>query len=607
MRTTIRRHAHLLAATLLLAMGALLVHAAVTQSPTIDEPNHLTRGMSYLSTGDSRMSYAHPPLANALQAIPGWLISDPIDFRKMGEDRAWIVESMARVYFRGDYEQARAALIAGRMVTVAITLLLGLYLYSFALRFGRLRAVLTLALFALHPLFFAHGSLVTTDMPVTAAMTVAVCEFVRWVQTGARLRFATFALATGVALSTKFSALGLIPSRGVPGLILAVGNKGPWAGRPLPRRLLVLGRDLLAVTAIAILVVNASYSFQRTGWTVERTLAAPEPKNWITAKHKGQLLEELSVLPSLPEWLPLPVPYTWTYGLYSIVAHNERGHVGWFLGAMEPSKLYFPLLSTIKTPAAILLLLLIGAGLGLWRMVAARRIRLPAASHLALWVVPILILISSLKAEIQIGVRHMLPIFPFVVMGAAHAATFLALKQPVVLAGLLALGAAELAGTAPRFIGHFSWAIGGPKVGHRISMVGEDWGQDVGELGRIAVAQGLEPLYYQPYGFASTRELLHFGAKFRSYSCKTKIEEPAWVAIHGANQVRWRRSKCGVIGRDAEPDFTIGEHIRVYRVEPKPDTAAPKHRKIEAPALAPNSLQLPKALPATANREGEEE
>jgi len=582
LKTTIHRHAHTLAAVLLFGMGLLLVHAALTQSPTIDEPNHLTRGMAYLTTGESKLSYAHPPLANLLQAVPGALLGAPVDFTAANGWEEAEVERLARHYFRADYESARRALVAGRLVTAAITLLLGLYLYRFALRFGRLRAVLALALFALHPLFLAHGSLVTTDLPVTAAMFVSIGEFVRWVQSRSRLRFWTFALATGAAFATKFSALALVPMLACVGLAIAVGRGGPWGERPLGWRLLLLGRDFVLVALVSIVVVNASYSFQRTLWTVEETLAAPEPRNWITKKWKGNMLEELSALPDLPGWLPLPLPYTWVYGLHSIKAHNERGHVGWFLGEQEPSRLYFPIMAAIKTPAAILLLLLAGLGIALWRRARAGRVRFPAPAHLALWVAPLFLLGTSTFAEIQIGVRHVLPIFPFVALGAGHAATLLALRQPLALAGVLVLAAAETVGSAPRFLGHFSWAIGGSRVGHTISMVGEDWGQDVASLGELVRERGLLPLFYQPYGFQTPLELKRTGVPFRTWNCKTQLRAPAWVAIHAARLVRWRGEGCGAVRKDARPAFRVGEHIWVYRVEPAGEADEP----VAAPARA---------------------
>lgn len=551
-----------IAALSLTCMALLLVHGALTESPTNDEPSHLVRGMSYLSTGDARLSFGHPPLGNLLQGIPGWLLDRPLDLHTLrGWKEGWNVAPVTRTYFNRDYERARAALVGGRLVTVALTLLLGVYLYRFSLRWGRERAALTVFLYSFFPLFLAHGHLVTTDMPLTVLTTIAIGEFVRWQEGRSWIRFLSFSFAAGAAFVTKYNALFLIVSLGLAGLLVAVLGAGPLGARPLRSRLAILCRDFALVTIIAIFVVNLAYGFQRTGWTVERTLAAPEPINWITAPHKGELLEELSILPSLPSWLPIPLPYPWVFGLHTIKGQNARRHGGWFWGKQQTSPLYFPVLAVIKLPAAFLLLLLMGA----WLFFRQRR--LPALLSLALWIPPVLLLGASLFSSIQIGVRHLLPIFPLLVIGAGWAASTLASLSvaAVPLALVLLALVAETVSAAPSYLGHFSWAIGGPKVGHRISMIAEDWGQDVRWLAAYAKERRLDPLYYQPYGSTAAREMKRFGASYRRFGCKTKVEGPAWIAVHANQVVRWKQ-RCGPIDLGQRPDATVKEHIWLYRI-----------------------------------------
>jgi len=565
------RYATKLAAAALILMGALLSHAALLESPTIDEPNHVMRGLAFLSTGDARLSVAHPPLGNLAQGVPGYLLDRPIDVESLrGWDNGWNVGSVLQSYFARDYERARTALVGGRLITALLTVLLGVYLYFFSLRWGRKRALYTVLLYSVFPLFLAHGHLVTTDVPLALASTIAVGEFVRWAESRRWLRFATFSLAVGAAMSIKFSALFLIPALGLCGLVLTLRGGGPLEGLALKTRLLRLGRDLALVTLVAIFVVNASYGFQRTFWSVERTLEHPEPVNWVTQRYKNEMLEQLSSLPTLPSWLPIPLPYPWVYGLHSISAQNERGHAGWFMGSREPTPLYFPIMSVVKTPLAVLVLL----GAALW--LAFRRRRWPGANaELALWVAPLLLFVLSLFSDIQIGVRHLMPMFPFVLMGAGWALATISIRLPVVAASIFALAAAEGVLSAPTYLGHFSWAIGGPKVGHRINMVAEDWGQDIRALGEYANEHELEPLYYQPYGRTASRELRRFGVKFQTFSCRTRLTKPAWVAIHGNQVVRWKRD-CGPIAQDRIPDAKVNEHIFLYWVDPKKGAAPPR-------------------------------
>ncbi|HWV38307.1 MAG TPA: glycosyltransferase family 39 protein [Vulgatibacter sp.] len=576
-RTALRARAHLIAAVALGGMACLLVHAALTESPTYDEPSHVVRGLAYLSTGDARLSFGHPPLGNLVQGIPGWLLDRPLDFRSLPGWDTWDVGRIARTLMSRDYERVRTAIVGGRMMTSLLTVLLGAYLYRFCLRWGRLRAALTVGLYACFPLFLAHGHLATTDMPLTVATTVAIGEFVRWLEGRSWIRFLTFSVAAGAAFATKFNGLFLVPVLGLAGLVVALRGGGPFAHPALHARLLRLGAFVAVATAVAVLVVNAAYRFQRTGWPVERILARDEPHNWLTVPYDDEMMEELSLLPSLPARMPIPLPYPWVFGLHTIRAQNERSHGGWFFGEQRTSALYFPLLSVIKTPAAVLSLLLVGA------VVVLRRRRLPRPSTLALWIAPALLLGVSLFSEIQIGVRHLLPIFPPLVIGAGWAATLLGAVARIPVAVVLVAAAAEALASAPAYIGHFSSAIGGSKPGHRISIIAEDWGQDVRRLATFVKERRLEPLYYLPYGSAAPMEMKRFGATFRRFDCKTQVRGPAWIAVHAAHAVRFKKP-CGPISLDREPDLVLAEHVWLYRIDPpeRPDEPAPPVSEAQA-------------------------
>ena len=48
----------------------LALDSMTGDSATMDEQNHIARGLAYLRTGDPRLSVEHPPLINALSALP---------------------------------------------------------------------------------------------------------------------------------------------------------------------------------------------------------------------------------------------------------------------------------------------------------------------------------------------------------------------------------------------------------------------------------------------------------------------------------------------------------------------------------------------------------
>ncbi len=73
------------------------------RSPTVDEAYHTTRGLAFWWAGDARLSAAHPPLGNALVALPAALALPKVDFTK---EPGWVEANRVKVsrnWFSRDY------------------------------------------------------------------------------------------------------------------------------------------------------------------------------------------------------------------------------------------------------------------------------------------------------------------------------------------------------------------------------------------------------------------------------------------------------------------------------------------------------------------------
>ncbi|WP_434041359.1 MULTISPECIES: ArnT family glycosyltransferase [Sorangium] len=567
-----RRAAHAVAAGILALAAALMAVDIARDSPTYDEPFHTTRGLALWLEGDSRLSFAHPPLANALQAAPGAARGAAVDLSGLrGWEQSDLVE-VARGYGAKSYERARSDMLRGRAVTAALALLLGVYLYARSLRHGAARALLVLGLYALHPMVLAHGHLTTTDLPIAVAFVIAVCEWQSYLTGGRPLRLVTAALALGAAMVTKFSALILPPAFALVALYAALRRAGRFSGLSWPRVAGGLARDAAVVLAVVLLMINASYGFQRTGWTVDRILAEPEPVHWLSSKQKGNLLDRSALLEALPGGLRVPLPYTYVFGTFSAAAHTTSNHGNYFFGGLNgPSPAYFPVLLVLKSPVGFLFLLGVGASL-----LRVRR-RWPRLRTVALATAPALFMVLAVRSQINLGVRHVLPVVPFLAMVAARGGAWLALRPrraaarvPARLARFAAAGAAglvavEAVAATPHHLSHFNWLVGA-RAGHWVSMVGEDWGQDIASLGEALRERDASPVYYEPYGDWASAELSRAGVRHRRLRCNRDLPRPAWVAIHATVDVR-RRKPCAALRDGAVREAVIDHHILVYRLE----------------------------------------
>ena len=145
---------------------------------------------------------------------------------------------------------------------------------------------------------------------------------------------------------------------------------------------------------------------------------------------------------------------------------------------------------------------------------------------------------AAVLSPLQIGVRHVLPTFPFtyVLVGAGIVAIGARLSSRRAVWGLgaaigllLAWQAATVLRVHPSYIAYFNEIAGGPDGGAEwASDSNLDWGQDLKRLVKFMDARGIEKIYLNYFGSAATDAYL----KGR-YEAIQDCSEPerGWVAV----------------------------------------------------------------------------
>lgn len=556
---------------LLAGMSGLLVDSAHRRSPTVDEPLHLVRGLSWWWTGDTRLSYAHPPLANLWGAVPAAIFLPKKDFQAWEGWSESNPRPIAQRLFAEMGEDARRALVWGRLMMALLALLTSVYAF-FRVRqqYGWWTATVVVALFAVQATWLAHGRLLTTDFAAAALIFVLVAESAVFLRCRGPWPLLRVGLAAGLAASTKYTAtlvpLVLVVVAGV----YAAKGLGRYAGYRRSRALGCWGAEVLAAGLVTLLTVNASHGFQRTFYTVKETLHEPEPQNWITAPYRGQLLES-TFIGRLPEGMRIPLPYGYVFGMASIKAHNTRGHGSLFFGKIrsEGHPAYFPLLLLIKTPMVIWIFLAVGV------VAFLRAPRRPSELTIMAGLTALFLLYKLSGSRVNIGVRYALPVLPLLTLLAARGVVRAVeaigprWRRAAVGLAVVAFLAAPLglARSYPDLLGYFNEVVGRER-GHRISMVGEDWGQDAVDLGRYARRTGIPVLYYAPYTvLEGAGELDRLGVPNRRLNCEEAPPPGVHIAIHAA--LHLRRPFCHLWTRHARRVKVINDHVWVYYYPPR--------------------------------------
>ena len=590
---------HLAALALLALCGLLLWTSERGRSPTADEPLHLIRGHAYWWTGSAQLSFAHPPLANAITSLPQAGLGDAAwgpprrpngELRNPGakvelisraevlvEHRGWEIANplpLSTAYFRHDFERARAELRSARRMMMLWTLALAAFLYLWLeRRYGVVAGLIGLALVSLHPTLLAHGRLATTDLPLAATCFASLAALIAWIERPSWARAGIYLLAATAMVLSKHSGLAFVVIHSLIVLGAAwLGLGGFAADARRARRTALVALQLLAVAALMIFAIAAAYRFDRVGLSVAEILAEPEPRSWVAKRHDYALLEH-SFLGRLPPGLRLPFPYTWLAGLATVSEQNAMGHGRFFFGMRSSAghPLYFPVLLFAKTPTGLLVLLAAAAGLVARRWRAGQR---PSVATGVLVVFAAVNLASLCASNINIGVRHALSLVPLMIVFAARGAgllwagadlpRWLASWRARALVGACSLGCVlGAAWTFPAWLGDFNLLVGGPAGGHRISVIGEDWGQDLDDLADLAEQQGWTELaYFTP--FPLRREVLEArGLEVDKFGCDEPQGGAKPVVLHISDLAR-RGERCFAWLGDREPAFVVRHHLLVY-------------------------------------------
>jgi 4-amino-4-deoxy-L-arabinose transferase-like glycosyltransferase len=372
-------------------------------SNTWDEPEHLAAGIELLDRGKYEYDTEHPPLARVLLAIGPYLAGA----RSFGTPPPeGTPEGLHILYSKGAYWRDLTLARLG-MLPFLVLLLATTWLWARRLLPSEAAALLAVVLTASVPPVLGHAALASLDVAAAATTLLALYTLQRWLVSGGFRDAVLFGLASGVAVVTKFSA---VPFIGVSLIVLSLTH-GATAHGLIPAWGRRLGGLALA-TLVGLAPVWLTYGPRvadpagvafRFNWAVTYLL------NQHGASHAlGGLLSHL--------WLPRELKDL-VNGIVAVKAHNDTGHLSYLLGETRLTGWwYFYLVAlAVKTPLPLLVAGPVGlAGLALrgWRSRYSW-----ALAPLA--VVVAILVFASAVSHINIGIRHILIVYPFFALGAA--------------------------------------------------------------------------------------------------------------------------------------------------------------------------------------------
>ncbi len=624
---------------LLLALFIIAAATEIdSTSATYDEPVHIAAGYSYARWGDYRINPEHPPLVKRLAAIrlrsiapvdlPAAHPSEPsltelahewnaahadpsaewtfahnllygirgTTLARLGRSSGFQVEGTTELTRDDFLNDADEMLKSARWMIVPFGVILGLLVWLWTRDvFGPFAAILALALFAFEPSLVAHSSVVTTDVPLACCLFAAVYFYWRCIERFSWISAVAFVLFTAAAFLVKYTAIVLVPLLAV--LALVRRSKVAFA--------------LIGAAAVATYIaIWTAYGFRWSAASDPLAAAAQEqmaqrPLPGLPDRVGGHFPLEYSLRryaadarffdeyhrPPAEDEAMTAFRYAPIRGLGSVLLFVHRRHLlpeAYVYGAafareravFRSSFLrgeysdtgfgsYFFWTVLLKTP--IPTLVLIAAALVIVLFTRSHRVALRFA-----WIPVLIYLLVAVRANLNIGHRHLLPIYPFLFVMCGALTVRWARFKPAVKWGSAVVVLALVAFTGWRS-DRLSYM--NVKDGYRYLVDSNyDWGQDLVKLRRWLEANHVtEPVNLCYFGTADPR---YYGIRHRNLFLGYEYEPddgfdavPGVLAISATNFIgaqwdaaareEWRKflEKTG-----AQPIGRAGQSILIYRL-----------------------------------------
>ena len=453
----------------------LAIPSILTNSVTIDEFAHIPVGYAQAWYGLYHLESANPPLVRMF-------FGAPIDIY---HPRLYWGSQINTIHYHPycyEFEELNLATyhqigITSRVMVLLMTLLLGFIVYYWCKQeYGETAGFFALFLCWFNPNILAHGTLATLDLGLTLSWLACLFSLKLFLDDNHWYRAILFGVCLGIAQCSKFTSILLYPMM-VLIFLLDTETHGKFK-RP----------DFLLKLAVVFLVnlffIGLCYRFE--GW-------------FTLLSHYHFRTPMLITLQSyLPGWLPVPLPSDYLSG-FDLQLSETRKYANYLNGQFSDNGswyFYFEGL-LLKNPIPFLIIVV-------WTAVLYFRQNKALSRSEMIWFIGmgVITLFFSFSRIKNIGLRYILPAFPFMFMYCGKLLKETPGKKvQYLVAGLLLWQFGAVVYTSPQYLGYYNELVGGPRYGYRYFLDSNtDWGQDFIRLKDYMTKHNLQKIWFTPSG-----------------------------------------------------------------------------------------------------------
>ena len=475
-------------------LGILFLQLALTadrNSITWDEDDHVYAGYRSLKNGDFGINPEHPPMVKMVAAVP--ILNMALKLPTVHDNRFFKTDAFLGgkdFIFNND---ANTIVFRTRLAAALFTLLLALLVFLATREmFGTAAGFIALAILVFDPNLLAHGAVVTTDVALSCFMFATVYAYYRFSKAPSWTRLMLVAVGAGLTLASKHTGILIFPML----VMLAIYElvRGRKEGQVnTVRHAARLAGGLVAVGVLAVVILWAFYGFRYEARPdgLKLTPSMQEFANQVSHPREVKLLNAMAKYKLLPE--------SYLYGLADVrimgdfyrsyVLEKSYAHGVWF---------YFPIAFLVKSTATFMLLLLLAVvAIAMKKLTCWREL-------LYLTIPPAFHFLVAMSSKMNIGVRHILPVYVFgavLIAGAVSAFIKQDRRWAYAVAVLIAFQAVSSARTFPAYVAYANEFWGGPSQTYKyLTDSNVDWAQQLKSTKRYLEQRGIKDCWFVYFG-----------------------------------------------------------------------------------------------------------
>lgn len=559
-------------ALVLLLLSLIPIQALTSirmKSATFEEGVHLAAGVVYLEKGDYSKIPGYPPLGRMWLALPAWLSGSSLPEKVAPPEEMYPFGYGARFLYESN--DADTVLFKGRAMVAILAVILGGYIFGLAKDiFGWKAALPSLLLYSFSPNILAHARLATLDLTLTTFFFIAFFHYRQALLKGGKGDALFAGIAAFLTVNTKFTGWMLFGVFGFLSLFFYVINhKRPEHKATIRRSWAIFG----FVFGFTVLALHLQYG-DRGAFTSIGKYYNNLPRNRKNAVET--VIPETMALNPLLSKIPLLLPAEYARG-FDLAIYNDLSirHPNWYLGKRysygEHWWHYYLTAMALKMPVASLVILLMSCVAGIAAAVRFSEER----ENLLFLLIPVVVILFffSIICHSQLGLRLVLPMFPFCFVAAGYAVlALLRIKIAGTCALMVLIGWYLISSVRihPHYLSYFNEIAGGPTRGIKYFADSNlDWGQDIKGLKYYMNEKGIAEINLFYYGPNGNLETDYYG--IQTASRNNRLDAPwaisaTWL-YYTQDSFFQLKVPFPVNMREPEPDDRIGYSINIYRVD----------------------------------------